>query len=465
MHIIVVGADHNTASIALRERLACSTRQIPQVLRATRQVMQECVLLSTCNRIELYAVCQDDQAGLADLYRILKEQHQIGFEELEAYSFSLVDQAAVNHLLGVASGLHSLVPGEPQIQGQVAEALEIAQEGGFAGPITSALFRAALATGKRARTETSISRKAVSVSHVAVQLAREIVPNFNAANILLIGSGQMSELAARNLRDNGAQRLVVVNRTHDHAVELAQRLGAVHRTFAELAESLVEADVAISSTTSPHALITRKLMQRVMERREGRSLLLIDIALPRDIEPEVAGVPGVHLYNIDDLQTQVNEGLRLRMQEVEAVQSIILEEAQEFERWLSSLSVVDTISSLRRSAEEMRQSEVKRALHQLGPALSEREEAIVNALTTRLMNKLLHKPMARLKEAAAEGEGHIYAEALHYLFDLQEPTEDIENRKHEKHNHRNASKQTGDGADQRNSREAASAVARSGDTY
>ena len=419
MHIIVVGVDHTTAPIALRERLACSPRQVSQVLRISQQVVQESILLSTCNRIELYGVCSESSEGVADLLQVLSEARDVTLSELQLHCYSFIDGQAVSHLFGVASGLYSIVPGEPQIQGQVADALEVAQGGGYAGPITSALFRAALATGKRARSETGISRNATSISHVAVQLARQLFPKLNEACVLLVGSGQMSELAARNLCDNGAQRLVIMNRTQSHAIDLAQRYGALHRTFPELPEALVEADVVISSTTAPRAIITHELMCQVMNRRSGRSLLLIDIALPRDVDPDFATIPGVHLYNLDDLQASVSEGIRLRMQEVAHVQSIIAEEASAYERWLRSLSVVDTISDLRQYADLLRQQELVRAMRQLSPSLSEREEAAVRELTTRLVNKLLHTPMLRLKDAAVQGQGHLYSEAIRYLFDLE----------------------------------------------
>ena len=305
MHIIVVGVDHTTAPIELRERLACSNRQIPHILQIAQKLTQGCVLLSTCNRIELYAVCSDVSQGCADLLRVLSETRQVAYDELETHCHSFVDEQAISHIFGVACGLYSLVPGEPQIQGQVATALEIAQGGGYAGPILSALFRAALVTGKRARSETGISRNAASVSHVAVQRARHLLPNFHEASILLVGSGKMSELAARNLCDNGAQRLVIVNRTQSNAIELAQSLQATLRPFAELREALVDADVVISSTTAPHIVIATELMQLVMEQRNGRPLLLIDIALPRDVDPAVGSLPGVHLYNLDDLQAEV----------------------------------------------------------------------------------------------------------------------------------------------------------------
>jgi glutamyl-tRNA reductase len=419
VHIVLVGVDHTSAPIEFRERLVCSPRQVPQVLQAVRQVVQESVLLSTCNRIELYAVCSEIEEGRAQLLRVLSEVRGMTLAELEDHSYHFADEQAVSHLFGVACGLYSLVPGEAQIQGQVAEALEIAQGGGYAGPVTSALFRGALVAGKRARSETGISRNAASVSLVAVQLARRLFPKLDDACVLLVGSGKMSELAAHHLCDNGAQRLIIINRTPLHAVDLAQRFDATHRSFAELATSLVEADVVISSTTAPHALISREMMQEVMQRRAGRSILLIDIALPRDVDPAVVELPGVYLYNLDDLQSGVNEGIRMRLQEAEQVQAIIAEEVRAFDRWMRSLSVVDTISDLRQHVDELRQQELARTLQRLSSTLSEREAAAIQELTTRLVNKLLHIPTLRLKDAAAEGQGPTYAQALRYLFDLE----------------------------------------------
>ncbi|GCE13109.1 glutamyl-tRNA reductase [Tengunoibacter tsumagoiensis] len=420
MHIIVVGVDHTTASIELRERLTCSSRHIPHLLQAASQYVQECVLLSTCNRLEIYAVCQEISQGRLDLLTVMSELRQVAFDEVEAHSYSFADERAIAHLFGVACGLFSLVPGEPQIQGQVAEAMEIAQGGGFAGPLISGLFRSALVTGKRARSETGISKNAASLSHVAVQLAHHLLPDLHQASVLLVGSGKMSELAARNLCDNGAQRLVIVNRTQAHAAELAQSFQGTHRTFAELSEALIEADVVISSTKSPRALMTYELMSHVMAHRGGRSLLMIDIALPRDIEPAVADLPGIHLYNLDDLQSEVERGILLRLQEAEQVRVIVAEEVAAFQRWQASLSVVDTISDFRKHVDALRQQELARTLRQLPSSLSEREVAVVQELTTRLMNKVLHTPMLRLKEAAAAGQGHVYAEAMRYLFDLEE---------------------------------------------
>lgn len=452
MDIVVVGADHTTASIELRERLSCSTRQVAQVLSAARQVSRESILLSTCNRIELYAVCEDEGQGRADLLRVLSESRAVASEELIEHCYFLSGQDAVNHLFSVACGLRSLVPGEPQIQGQVVDALEIAQGAGFSGPILSALFRAAVTTGKRARSETGISRSAASLSHVAVQLARHLFPRLEDAAVLLVGSGQMSELAARNLYDNGARNLTIVNRTYEHATNLVEALGAKHRTFVDLPQALVEADVAISSTKAPLAIVTKEMMSEVMARRNGRPLLLIDIALPRDVEPSVSELAGVHLYNIDDLQSEVERGIDSRWQEAEHVRAIIAQEAMQFEHWLASLSVVGTISDLRKHVDMLREQELARTLRQLSSTLSEREAAAIQELTHRLVNKLLHTPTLRLKDAAAGGQGHVYAEATRYLFALENT--------HEKNHDRNASQQTRHDTDSVDYRADTSTVAR-----
>ena len=460
MHIVLLAVDHTTAPIAFRERLSFTSRQVPQFLQTVSQFAGECVLLSTCNRLELYSVASDPSMLARHLRQALSAARDIPLEELDQHSYTLAAEQAVVHLFGVAAGLYSLVPGEPQIQGQVVDALQIAQGAGYAGTICSALFRAAIVAGKRARSETAISRNAASVSVVAVQRAHQLFPNLNDARVLLVGSGKMSELAARNLCENGAQRLVIINRTQQHAIDLAQRLGATHRTFSELSASLLEADVVISSTTAPRAIITSEMLSAVMQQRNGRSLLLIDIALPRDIEAEAARIPGVHLYNLDDLQASVDEGIRLRLQEVEQVQAIIAEESLAFQRWLRSLSVTGTISDLRQRADLLREQELARALQRLPATLTEREAATVRELTTRLVNKLLHTPTLRLKDAAVEGRGHVYAEALRYLFDLEVLIDESEAE--DEDNHWNASQQAGYATDAGSHHSAAPAVAGTG---
>ncbi|HLZ61911.1 MAG TPA: glutamyl-tRNA reductase [Ktedonosporobacter sp.] len=423
MGIVVVGIDHARASIDWRERLTCPLGQRSTLLRAAQLAeagIQENVLLSTCNRFEWYAVCPDVSEGRAALLRALSETRQVALADLELRCSTLCDEQAVSHLFSVTCGLYSQVPGEAQIQGQVAEALELALSADSVGPLLSALFRAALVTGKRARSETGISRHATSMSHIAIHLARRFFPRLAEVTVLLVGAGQMSKLAASSLCDIGVKQLLIVSRTDEHAMTLAQCFHAAHRPFEELPDALQAADVVISSTSAPHTIITSSLTQQVMERRAERPLLLIDLALPRDIDPAAATVAGVQLYNLDDLQATVDENIRLRRQEVAQAQLIIAEEVEAFERWSRSLGVIDTIRDLRGQVEGVRQRELARTMRLLASSLSDREQAYVEELTTRLVNKLLHGPTLRLKAAAAAGQGQIYVEALRYLFNLKE---------------------------------------------
>jgi glutamyl-tRNA reductase len=498
MWIAVVGIDHTSAPIDLREQLACSPAQALEVMSAARPTGLECVLLSTCNRVELYATGSGrfDQTTETRLLHMLcefGEARRVDFTDVQAHSYCYTGKATVSHLFEVACGLRSLILGEPQIQGQVVEALEEARVAGSSGPVVSALFRTAIVAGKRARSETGISRSAVSVSHVAVQLARQLFPQLSEATVLLIGSGQMSELAARNLRDNGAGRLIIINRTLDRAIEFASRNGAAYHPIEELPAALVDADVIISSTHAPHALITVDMMREALRQkwerensyqgdREGAPLpytndaeannacrvgahprgrpgsaqqLLIDIAMPRDIEPAVAALPGVYLYNLDDLQAGVSQGMEQRAREIAHVRAIIAEEVGEFELWLRTRAAVGAISELRQHAEELRQKELERTLRQLSPTLSEREINAIQALSKSLVNKLLHTPTVRLKEAASEGESRAYAEAFHYIFDLEVQHE-------EEYYDWDAGEQAGDDSDALGHRTSATVMVRAG---
>lgn len=471
MWIAVVGVDHTTAPIALRERLACSRTQALEAMGAACHAARECVLLSTCNRVELYAAGSGklDEQIKQQLLRALGETCQVELAELQAHSYCFTAKNAVSHLFEVACGLRSLILGEPQIQGQVVEAFELARIGGSSGTLMSALFRAAIVAGKRARRETGISRSAVSVSHVAVQVARQLFPDLREANVLLIGSGQMSELAARNLRDNGAKRLVIINRTLEHAIELARRNGASYRPLEELTAALVEADVVVCSTHAPHALLTVELVREALrlKREQGNrigendqgdregdipQLLLIDIALPRDVEPAVGALPGVHLYNLDDLQAGVSQGVEQRAGEIEHVRAIIKEEVGVFERWLRTQRVVGSISELRQRADDLRRQEVERTLRRLSPSLGEPEIEAIQELSKSLVNKLLHTPTLRLKEAATDGEAQAYADAFQFLFDLETHYE-------EEYYDWDASEQAGDDPDIRGRRTAATFMA------
>ncbi|GIV97253.1 MAG: glutamyl-tRNA reductase [Herpetosiphonaceae bacterium] len=418
MAIVVVGLDHHTAPVEVRERLDFRPSEIESALHTLRRAgLQEAAILSTCNRVEIFGGGDDAAAMAATIVDFLAGYHVLRREEFEPYLYCYQDAAAVRHLCATAAGIESLIIGEAQIQGQVRGAALQAQQAGTAGPLLNALFRTALVTGKRARTETAIGRSAVSVSHAGVELARRLLGDLRAVHVLLVGSGKMSELAARNLLDNGARAVSLVNRSLERAQALAAAWGGQALPFDQLPSTLIAADVVISSTAAPHAVISAEEVRRAMEARPERPLIMIDLAVPRDIDPDAAAIPGVYLYNIDDLEQVVMTNLERRAAELQAVEAIVEEEAAAFEAWLASRAVSPTLEDLRNRADAIRRAELQKALRRLGP-ISEREQRIIEAFSIGMVNKLLHEPTMRLRHQAAEGNGTEYAEALRYLFGL-----------------------------------------------
>ncbi|MCP4516649.1 MAG: glutamyl-tRNA reductase, partial [Delftia sp.] len=326
-------------------------------------------------------------------------------------------QEAGLHLCQVASGLDSMILGEPQIQGQVATAYQLAMAHHSTGTVLNALFRAALHSGKRARTETAISKHATSISHAAVELASQIFDDLAQKCILLIGAGEMAELAAKNLVDNGVADLLVVNRSPGRAASLAQKFGGEALKWERLTQALCQADIVISSTSAPHAILTRENVATAMHVRRNRPLFLIDIAVPRDIEPAVGELSNAFVYDIDDLQQVVKANLEQRQREIPHVQAIVEAEMKDFMAWFRALDVVPTIVDLRQHAERVRQAELERAMRRLDH-LSEQEQKVVAALSRRIVNKILHQPTTRLKQRAKDCQAHSYVAAIRDLFEL-----------------------------------------------
>ncbi|HIC90390.1 MAG TPA: glutamyl-tRNA reductase, partial [Anaerolineae bacterium] len=325
----------------------------------------------------------------------------------------------------VACGLDSMVLGESQIQGQVAQAYQLALAHGTAGAVISALFRTALRAGKRARSETDISKHATSISHVAVELALQIFDNLSQKRVLLIGAGEMAELAARDLVDHGVARLLVVNRSRERAVSLAQKFQGEALGWDRLAQALWQADIVISSTAAPHTILDTETIAIAMHMRRNRPLFLIDIAVPRDIDSAVGNLPNVFLYDIDDLQKVVEANLEQRRQEIPRVQAIVKAEVADFMAWFRALDVVPTIVDLRQHAERIREAELQRALRQLSH-LSDREQNVIHSLSQRIVNKILHQPTVRLKQHANDGEAYRYAEAIRDLFGLTVESREVD---------------------------------------
>ena len=432
MHILCLGLSHHTASVELRERLNYSHTALSAALsrfgcgRSARpQGLAELVILSTCNRLELYAAVPEtrltdgDEALFAPLLDFLVETRSVPCADfaVQAHLFRYAGAEAVEHLCRVAAGLDSMILGEPQILGQVTEAYRAALAHGAAGPILSALFRAASRAGKRARTETAISRNPATISSVAVKLAEAAVGDLASKSVLILGAGEMAELAVEAARVRGEVQITVVNRTHAHAAELAQRWGARALTFEQLGDALAEADIVITSTGAPHFIVTTELAWAAVARRPARPLVLIDIAVPRNVDPAVSQLPNVHCYDIDDLQTRLNGAAADRQREVPRVEAIVAEEAAAFTNWLAKLEIAPVIAELRAKAEAIRRAEVEKTLRRL-PGLGETEQQRIHALAESLVNKLLHDPTVRLKAEAGNGQAAEYAAAIRHLFAL-----------------------------------------------
>lgn len=412
MAILAAGVDYKTAPVRVRERLAVSGEGLAEALSALRRFVGHGVILSTCNRTEVYAAPEGREEGR--LRQFLSDHWGVPQEELSPYLWIYEQEEAVRHLFGVASGLDSMVLGEEQILGQVRQAMKASQAQGSLGPVLSHLFRSALRVGKRARTETAIARSALSVSSIAVDLARRTLGDLRSTAVLVVSAGEAGALTAKALIQTGAAKVLVASRTYERAEELAGKLGGRAIPFGELPQAVADCDIVISATGSPHFILSPDSVRQAMQERPGRPLLLIDIAVPRDIDPEVRKLDNVFLYNIDDLKQVAEANLQGREKEVVKVEKVIDAEMAEFLSWMNSRAVVPTIAALRSKADSIRERELAKALSKL-PGLSEKERATIEALTRAIMNKVLHDPMVRLK-----GRSHISSQVVRELFALEE---------------------------------------------
>jgi glutamyl-tRNA reductase len=425
MNILVVGLNHRTAPVEVREKLAFSGGHLREALASLAErranndpSCQEAVLLSTCNRTELYALVEDIHAGREALMRFLAGHGKLPIVELEGHVCVHANQEAVAHLFRVAAGIDSMIVGEHEILGQVREAYHLATACKAAGPLLGRLFRKSISVGKRARTETAISRNGVSVSYAAVELARNVFGDLTDCRALVVGAGEASEQTLKALVDNGVTEVTIINRTRHKAEAIARWCNGRVLAFNRVAHALWHADIVISSTAAPHPVIRRETVEQAMGSRGRRPLLIIDIAVPRDVDPTAGRVENVHLYDIDDLERVAEANRQRRRQEIPKVEAIVREELDDFMTWFQSLQVLPTVTELRDWAHDIRQTELQQALRRLG-ALSERQQAIVEALSQRIVNKLLHVPTVNLKERANGHDGHLYALALRELFALE----------------------------------------------
>jgi glutamyl-tRNA reductase len=400
MRLSLVGISHRHAPVELRERVALDAAHAAALARKLAGEHGECVCLSTCNRTELYVV--GDDAG----ERAQEALRALGDDEVASLSYRLADHAAALHLFRVAAGLDSLVPGEGEILGQVRDAYEA----GAPGPLLNRLFRDALHAGKRARSQTMIAERPASVSSAGAALAQQVFGELEGRSVLVVGAGKVGEKAARSLAVRGSRIAAVANRSSDRAAEVAQQFGARAVTLEQLPEELATVDVVVACTSAPGFVVRPSDVWD----RKGRPLFLIDLAVPRDIEPAVNDLDDCYLYDIDDLEAVVEASLAGRRREGERAEGIVAEEAERFRAWQASLDVVPTIASLRARAEAIRSAELSKA------KLSDDERRAVDSITAQIVNKLLHLPTVRMKEAAAAADGVVYADAVRHLFGLED---------------------------------------------
>lgn len=420
--IVAVGLNHKVAPIEVRETLAFNKRLLRKALTHYRSRDGSCpygaegIILSTCNRLEIYTVASSRDAGYESVCRLLENCHEESRQAFEPYLYTHAGEEAIEHLFSVAAGLDSMILGEHEILGQVTNAMETALSLDAAGKVLAALFRHAIKAGKRARTETSISQGVMSVGHVAVDLAQDIFCDLSTRRVLVIGAGEMAKLTVKALVGAGARTLSILNRTRARAEQLSAQFNARALEWERMDEALFWADIVITSTTA-HTIIHPEDVRQAITARPDRPLFLIDIAVPRDVAPEVSDLDGVYVCNIDDLQAVVKENKSRRRQEIPKVEVIIGQVQEEFLSWFRSLDVVSTIVNLRNHAHSVRQEEMERALRRMN-GLSEREREIVQSMTKRLVNKILHHPTICLKEHANCDDGYHYAEVTRDLFGL-----------------------------------------------
>jgi glutamyl-tRNA reductase len=422
--LLALGVSHQTAPLALREKLALTEGAAAGVLNAlvSEESISEAAALSTCNRTELYLIATDsveaETAGLG----VLAREAGIPPTELLGPLYSLRATEAARHLYRVTAGLDSMILGEAEIQGQVKRAYELALVEGATGPILNRMFRGALAAGKRARTETAVGEKGVSIPSVAVELAQRNLGDLSARRVLLIGAGETSELTARALAARGSDAVFIANRGYNRAISLAERFGGEAVRIDELPVQLATADIVVSTTNSPHHLIERSELETIMGQRDGKPLLLIDLAVPRDIDPDCREVEGASLFDVDEVQAIVERNASGREAEARHAARILDAELSRFERWLGSQEVMPTVAALRERAERV-VAQVLAENATRWESLSATDRERMEQMTRAIVNRLLHEPTVRLKGLADRDDAYLRVSALRELFDLDAGTE------------------------------------------
>lgn len=405
MKALVVGLNHKIADVDVREKLAFSGPRLEEGLMRFKGLpwVEEAIILSTCNRVELYANVVEIQKASESIKDFLSEFHNIRRGSLDTGLYIYNGTEAVRHVFRVASSLDSMVLGEPQILGQLKASFELALSKKTTGILLNKLMKKAISVAKRVRTETKIAENAVSISFAAVELAKKIFTDLSKRVFMLLGAGEMAELAAKHLISTGVKEVLVSNRTYERACELSEEFKGKPIRFEEFIQEMARTDIVICSTGAPTYILTKTQMQKVMRDRKQRQVFIIDISVPRNIDPEINDLDNVYLYNVDDLQGVVDSNLFERRKEAEKAEKIIEEEMDTFLKWQASLDSVPTIVALRKKAEGIKREELGKLLHKI-PGIGEKEREAIEYMATALVNKLIHPPTAALKEASEDKE-------------------------------------------------------------
>ena len=418
MKFQLIGVNHKTAPVEVRERLAISESRLPEACKklVEHPAVDEGMIVSTCNRVEFIANMKN---GAGDLREFLRDYFEVELSQFESHLYEFREDDVIRHVFRVAASLDSMVVGEPQILGQVKEAYATARAVGAVRAQLDQLLTRAFAVAKRVRTETAVGSSSVSIASVAVELAKKIFGSLSGKSVYLVGAGKMSELAARHLLSNGASSLFVANRTYDRAIRLAQRFNGQAIEFSRIYDTCDRADIVITSTGSPHFIFRPEHGEKLMALRRNKPMFFIDIAVPRDVDPELNKLDGIFVYDIDDLQQAVVSHVADRRKEAEKAEAIVNGEVVKFQARLQALDVVPTIVSLQDHLETIRQAEIDRVRGRLGPLTTEQEFA-VEALTRGIVNKIMHTPISTLKTAAREPESTTVIELVRRLFNLRD---------------------------------------------
>ena len=418
--VTVVGLNHKTAPVEVREKLSFQEAQLADSFRLLKQLkgVKESAILSTCNRVEVYTVFKSGTSNTEDILRFLSGFHHVPLETFRDCVYALSDTHAIRHIFRVASSLDSMVVGEPQILGQFKDAYGLATQNKATGLILNRLFHKAFSVAKRVRTETRIANSAVSISFAAVELAKKIFDDLSACRVLLIGAGEMCELAAKHFINAGIHEIYINNRNFNRAIALAEDFGGEAVPFTDYDALFEKVDIILTSTGATEPIVTSEVVAAAMKKRKNRPMFFIDIAVPRDVEEAVNDLSNVYLYDIDDLKEVVTANQQEREKEARKAEKIIEEEVAHFLRWMDNLEVVPTIRQLREHADAIRKAELQKTLGKL-KELSDKDKQAIDRLTQAIVNKLLHGPSVMLKQTEQNGAGSAVVETIRKMFDLE----------------------------------------------